>query len=264
MMNSRGIAVVTGAGRGVGKVLTERLSAAGYTVVALGRSANTLGAVAADTGAIPVVVDVSDPIAVADSWDRIESEVGVPTLLVNNAGVAGGTGLTWEQPPVDWWRVFETNVLGTFLLSRAVLPAMVSAGRGRIVNVASGAAFYPVLDDEDPNVNSAYMASKAAVIRFSEALAGETAPTGVRVFAISPGMVKTDMTAGVFAEYWDDPDVWSAPEVTADLVEFIGTGALDSLSGRYIHAASDDWTALAERSADVMARDLHTMRVHTL
>jgi NAD(P)-dependent dehydrogenase (short-subunit alcohol dehydrogenase family) len=101
------------------------------------------------------------------------------------------------------------------------------------------------------------------VIRFTEALAGEAGHHGVRAFAISPGMVKTDMTEETFAEYWDDPDWWTPPAVTADLVEFIATGALDELSGRYIHAANDDWRTLGQRAADVVANDWHSLRVRT-
>ena len=94
-------------------------------------------------------------------------------------------------------------------------------------------------------------------------MAGETAASGVQVFAISPGMVKTDMTAAIFAEAWDDPELWSPPELTVDLVEFIDSGALDSLSGRYIHAARDDWRSLPGRSADVLANDEFALRVRS-
>jgi NAD(P)-dependent dehydrogenase (short-subunit alcohol dehydrogenase family) len=159
--------------------------------------------------------------------------------------------------------VFEVNVLGAFLMCRAVLPAMIQAGGGRIVNLSSNAAFFPIEADSDAAVNSAYMASKAALIRFTEALAGETTHQGVRVFAISPGMVKTDMTQTVFADYWDEPDVWTPPEATADLVEFIASGALDGLSGRYIHASSDDWRALADTADEALAHDYYSLRVRT-
>ena len=75
-------------------------------------------------------------------------------------------------------------------------------------------------------INSAYMASKAAVVRFTEALAAEARPAGVHVFAISPGTVKTDMIAATFADQWDEDDFWSRPEATADLIEFIASGGL--------------------------------------
>jgi 3-oxoacyl-[acyl-carrier protein] reductase len=257
------LAVVTGASRGIGRVVAERLAATGFTVVAVGRSAELLREVAAASGAVPLVLDVSDAAAVAEAWALIESTYGVPTLLVNNAGVAGPSGMSWELEPTAWWSVFETNVLGTYLVTRAALPSMLERGSGRIVNVSSNAAFFPIGDDNDGVINSAYMASKAAVIRFTEAVAGETAARGVQVFATSPGTVKTDMTVEIFAEDWDDPELWSPPELTADFVEYVTTGALDALSGRYLHAARDDWRALGVSSMDVLANDTHALRVRT-
>ena len=258
------MAVVTGASRGIGQVIAERLAAHGHTVIVIGRSARDLDAVATATEAIPLVLDVSDSSAVEQAWRRLESDHGVPTLLVNNAGVGGSTGHTWEQDPSSWWQVFQVNVFGAFLCTRAALPSMLARGVGRIVNVASNAAFYPAFDESDGPINSAYMASKAALIRFTEAIAGETAGSGVRAFAISPGTVKTDMTSRIFAAEWDDPDLWSPPELAADLIEFIDSGALDMFSGRYLHAANDDWRSLPAREHEVTDEDLHTLRVRTL
>lgn len=255
--------MVTGASRGIGRVLTERLTSRGGRVVAVGRSREQLDELSARTGAFPLLLDVADASAVSDAWTRIETDFGVPDLVVNNAGVAGSSEPTWEQDPADWWRVFEVNVLGTFLMSRGALPSMIRAGGGRIVNLSSNAAFYPIDAEDDWGVDSAYMASKSAVIRFTEALAGEAARHGVYAFSISPGMVKTDMTKRIFAQYWDDPDTWTPPEVTADLVEFIASGALDGLSGRYIHAAADDWRALSSQVADAITNDWYSLRVRT-
>jgi 3-oxoacyl-[acyl-carrier protein] reductase len=261
MESTGSVAVVTGASRGIGRVVAERLVTSGHTVIAVGRAEAQLAQVAATCGAVPLTLDVTDVAGVATAWQRLESEYGVPTLLVNNAGLSGTSGRTWEQDPRDWWPVFEVNVLGAFLCSRAALPSMIEQGHGRIVNVSSNAAFYPVLGEADGMINSAYMASKAALIRFSETLAGETAGTGVTAFAISPGTVKTDMTAGIFAAEWDDPDLWSPPELTADLIEHIDSGALDALSGRYIHAARDDWRTMGSRADEISEGDLHTLRV---
>ncbi len=129
---------------------------------------------------------------------------------------------------------------GFFLCAHRVLPTMLSRRSGRIVNFSSGAANLPI-ESADDFLNSSYMASKAAVHRFSEALAMETRTYGVSVFAISPGTVTTAMTREAFASYGDDEDVWSPPELAADLVARIGSGALDAYSGRYIHAVHDDW-----------------------
>ena len=255
------VALVTGASRGIGQAVTARLTASGYRVAAVARSAADLDQVAAQTGATPYRVDVTDAAAVATAVARIEADLGPLQLLVNNAGVAGADGISWQQAPDAWWKVFEVNVFGVFLLCRAVLPGMVARRAGRVVNVSSNAAFFR-LDDEDPSaLNSAYMASKAALVRFTEALAAEARPAGVGVFAISPGMVKTDMTAALFADIWDDPDTWTPPETTADLIEFLDSGALDGLSGRYIHARNDDWRAMAACVPDILDSDLHALRL---
>jgi 3-oxoacyl-[acyl-carrier protein] reductase len=258
------LAVVTGASRGIGRALTERLTAAGQTVVAIGRSAVDLDEVAAQTGAVPFVLDVSDPAAVDTVFGRIQADLGVPDLLVNNAAVSGGSGMTWELPQQDWWQVLEINVRGTFLCTRAVLPAMMARGSGRIINLSSGAATYPVGLDNDGVLTSAYLASKAAVNRFTEAVAGECFSAGVRVFAISPGMVKTDMTAGVFADLWDDADTWTPMEKSLDLIADLDAGLLDALSGRYIRAAIDDWHSLAARADEVIALDTNALRLREL
>jgi 3-oxoacyl-[acyl-carrier protein] reductase len=258
------LAVVTGASRGIGRVLTERLTAAGQVVAAIGRSATDLDDVAAKTGAIPFVLDVSDPARVEAVFARIISELGVPDLLVNNAAISAGSGLTWELPSQDWWRVFEINVRGTYLCTRAVLPAMMARGSGRIVNLSSGAATYPVGLDNDGQLTSAYMASKAAVNRFTEAVAGECFSAGVRVFSMSPGMVKTDMTAEVFTDIWDDEDTWTPIETPVDLIMDLDAGLLDALSGRYFRAAIDDWRALAGRADEVISLDTHALRLRPL
>ena len=255
------VALVTGASHGIGRVVAARLAASGFSVAAAARSMDQLDELAVEAGCLAVGLDVADAQAVADAIAQVESELGPIDLLVNNAGLAGRGGVTWAQEPADWWRVFEVNVLGLFLCSRAVMPVMASRGAGHIVNVSSNAAFFEIDDESVGVIGSAYMASKAAVVRFTEAFAAEAKPFGVRVFAISPGTVKTEMTVEVFADEWDDPELWSPPELTAELVELIASGALDELSGRYIHARTDDWRALAERAPEILAHDLHSLRL---
>ncbi len=258
------IAVVTGASRGIGRALVETLRQGGHTVVAIARSTDSLEEVARRTGALAYVLDVADPIAVRETFTRIIADVGVPDLLVNNAAISGASGVTWDHSAEDWWRVFEVNVRGTHLCTQAVLEAMLSRGSGRIVNVSSGAAYFPAWQDNDAVINSAYMASKAAVIRFTEALAGECAGTGVTAFSMSPGMVKTDMTAAAFADHWDDDDFWTPMDKAIELVRDIASGMLDGLSGRYVRAAVDDWHALAAQVKTVDASDAQVLRLRTL
>ena len=263
MSTTSRVALVTGASQGIGRVVATALGAAGFRVAAAARSVDQLHELEAEMGALAVPLDVTDPQAVTDAVARVESELGPIDLLVNNAGISGGSGTSWEIDHDEWWKVIEVNVLGPFLCSRAVMPAMVERGAGRIVNVSSNAAFFEIDEEFAGVISSAYMASKAALIRFTEALAVEARPAGVCAFAISPGTVKTDMTAATFGDQWDDPDLWSPPELAADLIVFIASGALDALSGRYIHAATDDWRVLAERGAEILERDLLALRLRS-
>ena len=264
-MNERSsVAVVTGASRGIGLAVTKRLADAGRTVVAVARRAATSDELLQIVGVVPISLDVTDSAAVAAAAATIESTIGPIDLLINNAGVAGGGGSTWSQEPESWWQVFEVNVLGTFNCCRYLVPAMVNRGYGRVVNVSSNAGFFAIDDEFDLDINTAYMSSKAAVIRFSESLAAETHSSGVKVFCVSPGTVKTDMTTAIFADYWDDPNfTWTEPDVAASLIDFIAGGALDRLSGRYIHAANDDWHSLTERVDSVISNDLMSLRLTT-
>lgn len=118
--------------------------------------------------------------------------------------------------------------------------------------------------DNDGVLTSAYMASKAAVNRFTEAVAGECFSAGVQVFAISPGMVKTDMTAEVFADLWEDADTWTSIERGLDLITDLDAGMLDALSGRYFRAAIDDWSELARRADEVITLDTNIARLRDL
>ncbi len=237
----RGVAFVTGASEGIGRVIATHLARCGYHVGAAARSMDKLATLADETGVLPVPLDVTDEISVHAAVSLVVQRFGTIDLLVNNAGLGGHSGVTWEYEPSEWWRMMEVNVRGTFLCCHAVLPAMIERRSGRVVNVTSGAAVFEIPQDFDAFINSSYMASKVAINRFTEALAAEARASGVSVFAISPGTVKTNMTRVSFSPHWDDPDLWSAPELAAELIEYIGSGRLDQFSGRYIHAVSDDW-----------------------
>jgi NAD(P)-dependent dehydrogenase (short-subunit alcohol dehydrogenase family) len=178
------------------------------------------------------------------------SEVGVPDVLVNNAGIAPDEDAAWEIDVDEWWHVFEVNVLGVFLCCRAAIPKMLEGGRGRIVNVASGAAYLP------GSKSTAYSASKAAVHRFSETLANQLEGRGVYVFSISPGLVRTRMT-----EDFGDNAPWTPPELAPKLVLALASGQLDKLAGRYLHAEHDDVDDLAKRADEILENDLNAIRL---
>jgi 3-oxoacyl-[acyl-carrier protein] reductase len=251
-----GVALVTGGGRGIGASIARELADAGMRVALSGRTREQVESVAAETGGLALAGDVSREKDV-DSWvRRVETELGPIDLLVNNAGIEAARGPLWEQPVADWWHVFEVNVRGAMLCCRAVLPGMVERHGGRIVNVGSGGSYLPVHAGSTA-LGTAYGPSKAALGRFSELLAAQVWDYGIRVFLISPGLVRTAMTEPTFGD--DAP--WTPPELAPRLVRVLASGRADALAGRYLHAEHDDIEELIRRADEVIDRDLNAIRL---
>ena len=245
------VALVTGGGRGIGADIARELASAGMRVAVTGRTAEQVDAVAREIDGVSLVGDVSR----LEDVERWFSTVGPLDLLVNNAGIEGPPEPFSAHEPGDWWRTYEVNVLGVYLCCRAALPAMIGRGRGRIVNVASGAAYLPSVR---AGASTAYGSSKAAVHRFSELLAAQVREHGIAVFSTSPGLVKTAMTEGNFPD--DAP--WTPPECAPRLVRALASGRYDALAGRYLHAEHDaDLDALLERVDEVREDDLNAIRL---
>jgi 3-oxoacyl-[acyl-carrier protein] reductase len=244
------VALVTGGGRGIGRNIALELAAAGARVAVVARSADEIEETANEIGGLAIECDVSDQDSVEGMVAEVESKLGPIDLLVCNAGISIDEDAAWELDPDEWWHVFEVNVLGVYLCCRAVIPGMLERGRGRIVNVASGAAYLPGLK------GTAYGGSKAAVHRFSEALANQLEPHGIPVFSISPGLVRTQMT-----ESFGDDMPWTPPELAPHLVRALASGRLDTLAGRYLHAEHDDVDDLAARADEIVEDDLNAIRL---
>ncbi len=186
------IAIVTGSARGIGSAIADRLARAGAGVVIADLSADLAEReagrlAAAGLRAMPVAVDVADEHSVAGMLEAVRRAWGRVSILVNNAGITGGTADVQETDVSAWDRTIAVNLRGTFLCCRAVLPDMLAAGSGRIVNVASIAG-----KEGNPGL-AAYSASKAAVIGFTKSLAKEVAQKGIIVNAISPAVIQTEI-----------------------------------------------------------------------
>jgi NAD(P)-dependent dehydrogenase (short-subunit alcohol dehydrogenase family) len=245
------VALVTGGGRGIGRGIALELTRAGARVAVAARTREQVEATAAETGGLAIEADVSDRDDVERMVALTEEQLGPLDILVNNAGIAIWEETAWDVEPEEWWHVLEVNVLGVYLCCRAAIPAMIARGGGRIVNVASGAAYLP------GSRNTAYGASKAAVHRFSETLAQQLEPHGIPVFSISPGLVRTELIGGAFGD--DAP--WTPPELAPRLVRALASGRLDALTGRYLHAEHDDIDDLERRAAQIVADDLNAIRL---
>jgi 3-oxoacyl-[acyl-carrier protein] reductase len=245
------VALVTGAGRGIGANVARALAEDGWRVAVSARTEEQVEAVAAEIGGLAVPADVSSERDVERMVAAVESSLGRVELLVANAGIAHWERETWTMDVADWWRTFEVNVLGAHLCCRAAIPGMIARGAGRIVITGSGAAYLPT------SQNAAYAASKAAVCRLGEVLARQLEPHGIAVFVISPGLVRTEMTEGTFPD--DAP--WTPPELAPRLVRALASGRYDALAGRYIHAEHDDVDELLARVDELREQDLNAIRL---
>jgi NAD(P)-dependent dehydrogenase (short-subunit alcohol dehydrogenase family) len=264
------VAIVTGAGRGVGRAIAEGLAAAGAAVAVAARSEDEIDEVAAAIGAgggraEALRTDVTDGAIVDTLVRETETRLGPPTLLVNNAGTWRHIGPLASANADDWWEDVEVSVKGTFLCTRAVLPGMLERGSGRIVNVASYAAAEP------RPYATAYATAKAAVLRLTDSLAAELDAQGVLVFAVTPGFVRTrlvDDAASSRAGRTYLPELETRgdaldPQHAARLVVEIASGRLDPLAGRLLHVL-EDLDALLLRADEIRAGGFYTLRLRTL
>jgi NAD(P)-dependent dehydrogenase (short-subunit alcohol dehydrogenase family) len=198
--NDGRVAVVTGGAKGIGWATVEALVADGARPVLLDRDEDALASAARQLAERGVdhhaaTLDVSDEAAVENAFAKVVARYGRIDILVNNAGIALRKP-TLELSLADWQAVVDVNLNGVFLCSRAAGRTMVAAGRGAIVNVASmmglsGGGLYP---------NLSYHSTKGGVVNLTRALAVEWAGHGVRVNAVAPTWVKTDLTQGLFKD----------------------------------------------------------------
>lgn len=241
--------LVTGAGRGIGRHLAVGLAALGHPVGITSRSAEALKETAAlvelaGVPAVAVVGDVTVPEDVEHACATVEQALGPIGVLVNNAGTSNEFDSPTMADPAVWWRVIEVNVRGPALFSRRLVPPMVSRGRGRVVNIVSSAAFWRDAD----GTASSYAVSKAALMRLTSALAAELAGTGVTVFDVSPGLVRTAMTERL-PNYDQLPEqAFSPADAVVHTVGTLISGGYEALHGRFIHVR-DDLEELRERAA---------------
>ncbi len=194
--------VITGGAQGIGYAVAERLLASGAALALWDRNEQQLAQASRDLGAASGkvsthCVDVTDEASVDAATTATVGAHSRIDALVNSAGITGGNAVTWELDPKVWREVLEVNLTGCYLTCRSVVPVMVAAGWGRIVNIASVAG-------KDGNPNAAhYSASKAGLIALTKSLGKELAKTGVLVNAVTPAAARTAMFETMKQEHID-------------------------------------------------------------
>ncbi len=212
------VALVTGAARGIGAAIAELLAAAGAEIVVAdldhaASEAKAKAIVARGFKARGLALDVTDEASVKAGFARVHDELGRLDVLVNNAGIAIRRP-TVELSRADWDKVVAVNLTGVFLCAQAAASLMIAAGGGRIVNLASimglsGGGLYP---------NISYQSTKGAVVNLTRALAVEWSKQGIRVNAVAPTWVKTELTKPLF----DSPELYARLQAVTPLGSFPG------------------------------------------
>ena len=189
------IALVTGASRGIGAAIAQRLGMAGATVIGTATSDAGAQSISARLAAQGVNgkglrLDVTDPESIAAALSCVEADFGAVSVLVNNAGITRDT-LMMRMKDDDWQAVIDTNLSSVYRLSRACLRSMVKARKGRIISIAS------VVGAVGNAGQANYAAAKAGIVGFSKSLAREVGARGITVNVVAPGFIDTDMTRGL-------------------------------------------------------------------
>jgi NAD(P)-dependent dehydrogenase (short-subunit alcohol dehydrogenase family) len=225
------VAVVTGAGSGLGRATAHRLADEGASVAVLDVAADAAEKTAAEIGerdgsARAYAVDVTNPTAVNAVAGTVAADLGRPQVLVNSAGI-GGFAHTLDETYERWSAIVGVNLTGTFLMCQAMLPYLLDGG-GAIVNVASNAGLM------GQPYSAAYCASKGGVVNLTRALAVEYVKRGVRVNAVAPGGMNTPMIAG-----FSMPEGVSLKEF-AKVTSPLGYAEPEELASLIAYVASDD------------------------
>ena len=263
------VAIITGGGRGIGRAFAQALAEAGAKIVVTARTKHelehTVELILSSGGqAIAISGDISDPSTVDKVAKTTEEKLGAADILINNAGITGPITPEWDADPSDWWRTMEINMRGTYLMTRAVLPSMISRKHGRIINLTSAVVLktYPYF--------TSYTVSKAAIIYYTQNLAGQVKDHGISVFAYHPGGPETEMSRylaessevhdsvrDIFKKMYEN-DANTPMEIPVQDVLMLASGQSDPLTGRFL-MHTDDQKEMLTRIDEIESSDLYVL-----
>lgn len=225
--------VITGGSRGIGAAVVRRFAAAGERVYFLYEKEDALAeAVARETGSVPIRCDVADEEQVAKAFAQIPAV----DVLINNAGIVDYNPINWTTPE-RFRRVMDVNVTGAFLCAQAALPFMLEKQAGVILNLSSMWGFVGA------SCEVAYSTSKAAVIGLTKALAKELGPSGIRVNAVAPGVIVTDMVKNIAPETMENLRQEAAleklgqPEDVAEALWYLASEQAGFITGEVLNVS---------------------------
>lgn len=224
------VALITGAGRGIGRAIAEAFAGEGARVAVTGRNPQLLAQVVdgirgSGGTAEAYTLDVTRSEDAERATQQVVETWGQIDILVNNAGVITYDTPVWETTPAQWDQVMDTNLRGMFLVCRAVIPHMMERGQGTIINIGSSSGREPEGD------YGAYVTSKYGVVGYTASLAWSLRPHGIRVNGINPGWVDTDMAREEQPE--GNPE-WITAEEIARAALYLGAHAPNAMTGQFI------------------------------
>ncbi len=227
------VALVTGAGRGIGRAISTILASEGASLALTGRDTSRLervkGEILRDQGQADVwQMDVSQESSVEDIVGKIIDHWGQIDILVNNAAIIHPETPVWDTPILEWDEEMSINLRGTFLCCHFVLPDMIKRGQGVVINIGSSSG--TIAED----IYGAYGATKWGVIGYTISLAKSVRRHGVKVNGLNPGWVETDMTAGTSIPPDAGPE-WTQPEDIARAALFLAAHAPADMTGQFIN-----------------------------
>ena len=237
MSESKKVALVTGASRGIGKAIAQQLAVDGYLVVGTATTAegaNKISDYLVSAQGQGRVLNVNDPDAINDLVTTVTAELGAPLILINNAAITQDN-LAMRMKPEEWESVISTNLSSIFYTARACIRGMMKAKEGRIVNITSVVG----VTGNAGQIN--YSAAKAGMIGFTKSLAIEIASRNITVNAVAPGFIDTDMTKDLSVEQREmllnmiPMHRMGVAQEIADTVSFLVSGKAAYITGQTIH-----------------------------